>query len=174
MGGLNGTYNAAANTIIQFVAIASPGTSAGSPLVLGGTGQYRFNSGLLTLPLNPIPDVVMTGGSLLLGPGFQGGSITNLVLDGINLTNTLTLTGTLIVTNGSVNGMIMVSNGAVLNVNGVDPQRSGDGTERRRGSWPPGGSVTIDNPVRQTNNWLHGAERRRGGHGRASCTCMGR
>ena len=119
VGGLNGTYNAAANTIIQFAAIANPGTSPGSPLVLGGTGQYRFNAGLLTLPLNPIPGVVMTGGSLLLGPGFQGGSITNLVLNGINLTNTLTVTGTLIVTNGTVNGMTMVSNGAVLNVNGV-------------------------------------------------------
>ena len=153
VGGLNGTYNAAANTIIQFAAITSPGTSPGSPLVLGGTGQYRFNAGLLTLPLNPIPGVVMTGGSLLLGPGFQGGSISNLVLDGINLTNTLTLTGTLIVTNGSVNGTIVVSNGAVLNVNGAT--LTAQVTVQSGGEFlTTGGGSYIYNTGSQTNNWL--------------------
>jgi len=153
VGDLTGTYNAVTNTIIQFAASTSPGTSPGSPLVLGGTGQYRFNSGLLTLPLNPIPGVVMTGGSLLLGPGFQGGSISNLVLDGINLTNTLTLTGTLIVTNGSVNGTIVVSNGAVLNVNGAT--LTAQVTVQSGGEFlTTGGSSYIYNTGSQTNNWL--------------------
>ena len=132
VGGLNGTYNAAANTIIQFAASTSPGTSPGAPLVLGGTGQYRFNSGLLTLPLNPIPGVVMTGGSLLLGPGFQGGSITNLVLDGINLTNTLDVDG-----DADRNQRLGQWHDCRLQRSGVerewrDPHGPGDGTEWRR------------------------------------------
>ena len=171
LGDIGGTYNAAANTIIQFAANANPGTSPGSPLVLGGTGQYRFNSGLLTLPLNTIPGVVMTGGSLLLGPGFQGGSISNLVLDGINLTNTLTLTGTLIVTNGSVNGTIVVSNGAVLNVNGAT--LTAQVTVQSGGEFlTAGGGSYIYNTGSQTNNWLQVQNGGLVDSWRAICICM--
>ena len=152
LGTLAGTYNAAPNSIIQFVANANPGTSAGSPLVLGGTGQYKFNSGLLTLPLNTIPDVLLTGGSLLLGPGFQGGSITNLTLNGINLTNTLPVTGTLTATNGTVNGVTTVASGAVLDVNAV--AFNGQVTVQSGARFLVlGGSANIGNGS-TTNNWL--------------------
>ena len=154
-GSLVGNYNAAAGTIIQFVAGTSPGTSQGSPLTLGGAGQYQFFSGLLTLPLNVIPGLTaMTGGSLLLGPGFQGGSISNLTLDGINLTNTLALAGTLTATNGSINGTIVVSNGAVLNVNGTTLNTQV--TVQGGGEFLASGPVTLSQAgaAGNTNNWL--------------------
>ena len=119
-GILEGIYNAGAGTTVQFSGGSSTTPLQEDPgLVLNGPGQYKFTSGFLLLAASPNPNLQLTGGSLLLGPGFQGGSITNLTLNGINLTNTLPVTGTLIVTNGTVNGMIMVSNGAVLDVNGV-------------------------------------------------------
>jgi hypothetical protein len=171
LGGLTGTYNAATNTTIQFAASASPGTSPGTPLVLGGTGQYQFVSGLLTLPTNPIPGVVMTGGSLLLGPAFQGGSITNLVLDGISLTNTLPISGTLVMTNGTlttsstltngtvvslsgatVDGALVVSNGAVLSVN--SGTLAAQVTVQNGGEFLNTGSSSIYNTGSLTNNWL--------------------
>jgi len=89
LGSLTGNFNAAAGTTIQFGATANPGTSPGAGLTLGGSGQYQFVSGLLTLTNNPIPNLAMTGGMVALGPAFQGGAITNLTLNGITLTNTL-------------------------------------------------------------------------------------
>ena len=162
LGTLAGTYNAAPNSIIQFVANANPGTSAGSPLVLGGTGQYKFNSGLLTLPLNTIPGVLMTGGSLLLGPGFQGGSITNLTLNGINLTNTLPVTGTLTATNGTVNGVTTVANGAVLDVNAVT--FNGQVTVQSGARFMVLGGSAIHRQWLDDEQLADGAEWRRGGH----------
>jgi hypothetical protein len=155
LGSLTGTYNAAAGTIIQFVAGTSPGTSQGIPLTLGGAGQYQFFSGLLTLPLNVIPGLTaMTGGSLLLGPGFQGGSISNLALDGINLTNTLALVGTLAATNGSITGTIVVSNGAVLNVNGTT--LNAQVTVQGGGEFLASGTATLSQAGQagNTNKWL--------------------
>jgi len=119
LGSLAGTFNAAAGTVIQFLATANPGTSAGAGLALDGSGQFQFTTGLLTLPLGVIPNLNLTGGNLVLGPGFQGGAITNLTLDGINLTTTLPVTNSLVMTNGTLSGTILVTNGAVLNVNGV-------------------------------------------------------
>jgi len=153
-GILAGIYNAAAGTIVQFSGGSSTTPIQEDPgLVLNGPGQYKFTGGLLLLTASPNPNLQLTGGSLLLGPGFQGGSISNLVLDGINLTNTLTLTGTLIVTNGSVNGMIVVSNGAVLNVNGAE--LTAQVTVQSGGEFlTTGGSSYIYNTGSQTNNWL--------------------
>ena len=153
-GILAGIYNAGAGTIVQFSGGSSTTPLQEDPgLVLNGPGQYKFTGGLLLLTANPNPNLQLTGGSLLLGPGFQGGSITNLVLDGINLTNTLTLTGTLIVTNGSVNGTIVVSNGAVLNVNGAT--LTAQVTVQSGGEFlTTGGGSYIYNTGSQTNNWL--------------------
>lgn len=119
LGSLTGTYNAAAGTTIQFVGGNSPGTSPGTPLVLGGAGQYQFGSGTLMLTTNVIPGVVMTGGNLILGPAFEGGAITNLVLDGITLTNNLPIGGTLTMTNGTLLTTSTLTNMTVLSLNNV-------------------------------------------------------
>src|ERR1039458_9566196 len=62
---------------------------AGSP-VFGGGGQGQFTGDTLTLLSDVIPGLAMNGGSLVLGPAFQGGSITNLTLTGMTLTGTNT------------------------------------------------------------------------------------
>ena len=154
LGSLAGSFNAAAGTIIQIGATASPGASADAGLTLGGAGQYQFVSGLLTLTNNTIPGLVMKGGTLALGANFQGGAITNLTLDGISLTNTLPVTGTLVMTNGTLTGSIVVESGAVLTVNGVTVgaqvtvANGGElllaGSSSTIGSGSPGG----------TNDWL--------------------
>ncbi len=119
LGSLTGNFSAAAGTTIQFGASASPGTSAGAGLTLGGGGQYQFTTGVLTLADNPIAHLEYAGGTVVLGPGFQGGAITNLTVDGSSLSNTLPVTGTLVATNGTLSGSFVVASGAVLSVNGV-------------------------------------------------------
>ena len=90
---LAGTFYAAAGTTIQLGGgIAATPLTPGTPLVLGGSGQYQFYSGYLYLPTNAIPNLSLQAGLLELGPGFQGGAITNLELDGIALTNQLSTT----------------------------------------------------------------------------------
>jgi hypothetical protein len=69
-----------------------------------------------------IPGLIHQGGILQLGAAFQGGAITNLSLNGMSVTNTLPVTGTFNVTNGTVYGNFTVTNagptnGGVLNAN---------------------------------------------------------
>src|SRR5205807_766192 len=89
--------------------------TAGTPLVLAGGGQYQFTSGWLLLPTDVIAGLVLQNGILELGPGFQGGAITNLTLNGITLTNAFPVTGAFNVTNSTVYGDFTVANGGVLN-----------------------------------------------------------
>jgi len=127
LGSLTGTYNAAAGTSIQLVSSANPGTSEGTPLVLAGSGQCQFVSGKLTLTTDVIPGLVIAGGNLVLGPAFQGGSITNLSLSGINFTNNLPVTGAFAMTNGTLvtsriltnSGVLSLTNFGVLLLDGV-------------------------------------------------------
>jgi hypothetical protein len=115
LGLLGGTYTATAGTIVQFKGgTSSKPLQADPSLLLNGPGQYQFVSGLLLFPTNVIPNLDLMGGALLLGPDFQGGTITSLTLDGVNLTNTLPVTGSLTTTNGSVNGTVRVANGGLL------------------------------------------------------------
>jgi hypothetical protein len=90
---LAGTFYTAAGATTQL----GGGTAAtplvpGTPLVLGGSGQYQFFSGYLYYSTNTIPNLSLQAGQLELGPGFQGGAVTNLTLDGIALTNQLSTT----------------------------------------------------------------------------------
>ena len=108
---LAGTFYAAAGATIQMGGgtIAAP-LVPGTPLVLGGSGQYQFISGYLYLPANVPANLSLQGGLLALGAGFQGGAITNLALDGITLSNsfpaTLPITGTFTVMNSGNSGTL--------------------------------------------------------------------
>ena len=63
------------------------------------------------------PALQLTGGTVLLGPAFQnGGKINNLVINGATLGGTNTVTGTLTITYGSINGSLTVASNATLNV----------------------------------------------------------
>ena len=120
MGLLGGAYTGASGTIIQFGGgTASAPLQADPSLFLLGFTQFQFVSGFLQFPTNVIPNLDLKGGTLQLGPAFQGGTITNLTLDGITLTNTLPVTGTLTATNGSVSGMFAVTNGGLVSAYAV-------------------------------------------------------
>ncbi|HEY4415716.1 MAG TPA: hypothetical protein VGO57_08495 [Verrucomicrobiae bacterium] len=111
-----GTYYAAADATIQFNAV-NDGTnivSAGTPLMLGGNGQFQFLSGILYYPSNSIPNLALLGTRLELGPAFEGGAITNLALDGIVLSNSLPVTGIFAATNSPVLGNFTVASGGVF------------------------------------------------------------
>ena len=121
---LTGIYFADAGATIQFQGadIANANSAAqltlGTPLVLAGGGQYQLTSGYLYLPANVPPNLELMGDTLQLGPGFQGGTITNLTLDGIRLLNALPITGSLAATNSAISTNLTVATGGVLSASG--------------------------------------------------------
>jgi len=140
---LAGTFYSANGAVIQFNGgVASIPLTPGTPLVLGGAGQYQFTSGYLSLPTNVVPGLVLQGGFLTLGGSFQGGAITNLSLDGITLTNTLPVTGPLNVTNSTIYGSFTVANGGVVNANSATFQATM--AVAAGGAFDDNGSVTLN------------------------------
>jgi len=123
-GTLGGTFYAASGATIQLGGgtIGAP-LVPGTPLVLGGSGQYQFISGYLYLPANTIPNLSLQGGQLTLGAGFQGGAISNLTLDGITFSNqsptALPINGTFTIINSGYSGSINSSLWAGFYGNGV-------------------------------------------------------
>ncbi len=149
LGLLTGTYNAAAGATVQFVTDRAAGTSPGPGLTLGGSGQYQFFSGLLTVASYPIPNLMIgSGATLALAADFQGGTITNLALDGITLSNTLPVTGTFSVTNGTLLGSYLMTSGAVLSA--IDSVLYGSYFVTNGGVLTVGG-VTVDAQVTVEN-----------------------
>ena len=133
---LAGAFDAAPGAVIQISGGGLTGVTSttvnpllvpGTPLMLAGggqfqfigsypLGQFQFTGGYLFLPTNCIPGLELQGGTLELGPTFQGGAITNLTLGGVNLTNTLPVKGSFSATNqGTLHGDFIVANGAVFN-----------------------------------------------------------
>ena len=116
LGTLSGNFYASSGTEYQLTGgVTTSYLVPGAPLVLGGLGAYIFYQGYLNYPNNTVPGLILQNSILTLGPGFQGGAITNLTLDGILLTNTLPVTGTFNVTNSSVYGTFIVTNSGVFN-----------------------------------------------------------
>jgi hypothetical protein len=132
-GTIAGQFNAAASATINF---ANGSYTGGAAPQLTGAGAFQFNGATLTLSNNVIPNLQMLGGTLALGPAFQGGSITNLTLPGTSLAGTNTVTGVAtlggggsgvltVASNGVVNwagggisGLVTVKSNAVLNLTG--------------------------------------------------------
>src|ERR1017187_7705929 len=73
-GIIDGQYQAVAGATILF----SGSFTSGSAPLLTGPGAFLFTGGTLTLLSDLIPNLQLLGGTLALGPAFQGGSITNL------------------------------------------------------------------------------------------------
>jgi hypothetical protein len=113
-GTIDGQFYAAVGTTIVF----NGSFTTGNALLLNGPGAFQFNGGTLTLMKDVIPNLQMLGGTLLLGPAFQGGSITNLTLTGIILAGTNVVTGTLNWTAGPMQGSLTVASNGVLNMSG--------------------------------------------------------
>jgi hypothetical protein len=115
-GLLMGSYGTAAGATTDF---ASGNFSMGTPPVISGLGVCEFMGSTLTLLQNAPTNLVLSGGSLILGPAFQGGGgITNLTLSGSTLSSSNTVTGTFIWNSGPVAGALTIANGGVLNING--------------------------------------------------------
>jgi hypothetical protein len=89
-----GAFSTASGAVIQlnFLDDGATITVPGSPLVVSGSG-VQFSSGILYYASNTVPNLGLGNGLLILGPAFQGGSVTNLTLDGISLSNSVTVTG---------------------------------------------------------------------------------
>lgn len=115
---LAGTYSAGAGATIQ-LAGGTNNLVVGAPFALAGAGQFQLVSGNLTLPTTWNTNLALQGSTLTLGPGFQGGAITNLALDGITLSNTLPVTGFFGITNSSVSGNFTVANHGTLATSNV-------------------------------------------------------
>src|ERR1035441_8085446 len=113
-GTIDGQFYAAAGATIVF----NGNFATGNALLLNGPGAFQFNGGTLTLMKDVIPNLQMLGGTLLLGPTFQGGSITNPTLTGIILAGTNVVTGTLNWTTGPMQGSLTVASNGVLNISG--------------------------------------------------------
>ena len=115
-GSLTGTYGIAAGAVIYF---ASGSFTMGVPPVISGSGLCEFTGTTLTLTQNVPGNLVLAGGNVVLGPGFQnGGGITNLTLSGATLISTNTVTGTFTWVGGTVSGPLTIANGGVMNILG--------------------------------------------------------
>ena len=91
----------------------------GVPPAISGLGICEFTGTTLTLTQNWPTNLVLAGGSLVLGPAFQNsGGITNLTLNGATLISTNTVTGTFNWVSGTVAGPLTVASGGVLNITG--------------------------------------------------------
>ncbi len=117
LGGiLAGTFTAASNGLISF----SGGNFTNSgPVSLNGPGLIQLGGGNLWLFSDVISNLSLSGGTVNLGPAFQGGTITNLTLSGATLAGTNTVTGTFNWKNGIIaGGPLTVASNGVMNING--------------------------------------------------------
>lgn len=111
---IEGTYNAGAGAVVNF---NNGPFTLDSPYYLTGPGTFELTGGTLTLTTNAIPALSLQGGTISTAPGFQGGSVTNLTLNGLNLGDSNYVTGSLTVY-GSINAPVTVASNAVLTWNG--------------------------------------------------------
>ncbi len=134
-------FNNGGNVVVQSGAINFNGggviesnftAAAGAAIYFGGgafsynsvpalAGNVQFTSGTLTLLSDVIPNLQMTGGTISLSPGFQGGTITNLNFGG-SLSGDYTVSGSLTLGNGDA-GTLTVLGGATLNWNNGNVSR---------------------------------------------------
>jgi subtilase family serine protease len=105
-----GTYETETNARIEFA--SGTWTQVPGLATVSGSGVLRFTGGTLRIQ-ELIPTMEFQGGTLVLLPGFQGGAITNLVMQGTTLSGSNYVTGTLICQN--VTGPMVVGGGATVN-----------------------------------------------------------
>ena len=155
-GALVGTYNVA-----RFATVLLTGGSftAGTPPLFEGPGASQFTGGTLTLLADQIPNLLLAGGNLVLGPAFQNsGAISNLTLSGSSLTGSNTLTGTLNWNAGGLNNSwLNVATNAVLNLaTGSDKNMPGSVLINNGTVLWTGGAIRGNGGTTITNNslWL--------------------
>jgi hypothetical protein len=113
-GTIAGSYSATNGAVVGF---AAGSFSNAVPAALSGPGAIQFSGGGLLLLSNEMPDLAMTGGTVSLGAGFQGGTITNLTSLGSTLSGNWTVSG-LFNCGGGASGNLLVAGGASMNWSG--------------------------------------------------------
>jgi hypothetical protein len=117
VGLLDGFLKTTNGTRIDFVGHTYTHSGSGSPII-SGNGATRLTGGTISLH-DSIPGLQLVGGSVQLLPDFQGGAgITNLVLDGVSLSGTNTVTGNLTFRSGSLGGVLLIAPGATFSIEG--------------------------------------------------------
>ncbi|MGA2541554.1 MAG: Ig-like domain-containing protein, partial [Verrucomicrobiota bacterium] len=113
-GNLTGSFTSAAGGQIE---LTSGTFTPGPTLVFNGPGANTMTGGTITLTNTTIPNLQLAGGTVLLAPTFQGGTITSLALNGASIEGTNTVTGVLSLS-GNVEGPLTVASNATLNLGG--------------------------------------------------------
>jgi hypothetical protein len=94
--------------------------SNSAPAAINGPGPAQFTGGNLLLLTDVIANLPLAGGTVNLGPAFQGGTITNLTIAGATLAGTNTVTGTFNWNNGTIaGGPLTVTSNGVMHINGT-------------------------------------------------------
>src|SRR5208282_957406 len=115
-GPIAGTYDTAAGATIDF---AAGNFTMGALPTISGAGLCEFTGAMLTLNQNVPANLVLAGGTLVLGPAFQNaGAITNFTFSAGTLISTNTVTGTFVWAGGTLTGPLTIENGGVLNITG--------------------------------------------------------
>ena len=115
-GNLTGSYTAVPGGTVN---LAGGVFSNSASVLFSGGGAFQLNGGgTLTLVSNLIPNLQYVGGTVILSPSFQGGSITNLTLNGTSLSGTHVVTGSLTMNGGDLLVLLTVAGNAVLTLTG--------------------------------------------------------
>jgi hypothetical protein len=115
-GNLTGSANIAQGAILAF---SNCDLTNSAPISITGLGKAVFESGSLWLGGAAQPQgLQLTGGTLRLLPTFQGGTISNLVLQGITLVGTNRVQGVLSTTNSAVHGHLVIEPGGRYDISG--------------------------------------------------------
>jgi choice-of-anchor C domain-containing protein len=113
-GGIGGVYSASSGAAINF----SSGNFSAGVATANGPGPVQLTGGTLTLLSNVVPNLQLTGGTVLAGANFEGGTITNLTIAGSTLSGNSTLGGTLVWTAGAIAGSLTVTSNGLLFLSG--------------------------------------------------------
>jgi len=145
-GNIGGTYNTAANAVIEFD--SGTFTQTGNVTVTG-SGLCRQYGAAMTLN-DRIANFVLASGNVALTPTFEtNGTIQNLQLDGATLIGTNRVTGTLGMDSGalgysSIPSSLTISSGGVLNFDGASVTIISPLTNFGTINWS-GGSLSVAN-----------------------------
>ncbi len=116
-GTLAGIFTAGSGANINF----SGGNFTNSvPVAINGPGTVQLTSaGNLFLLTDTIANLTLVGGTVNLGPTFQGGTITNLTIAGATLAGTNAVSGTFNWNNGTITGPLTIKNNGTMNISGT-------------------------------------------------------
>jgi hypothetical protein len=117
-GGTNNTLGGSFATSLGATLDLYSGTYYDAGGSASGAGANRFDGTTLNLQTNIIPGLLLTGGTIQLGPNFQNtGTITNLTLDGATLTGVNGVSGTFVVNSGFLLGQLTIQSTGQLQFN---------------------------------------------------------